>query len=77
MDICTLIVASTVTMQLCGTDNVCKPSTDGTKQMCTGVRPKPCVTFAGPSYECKRPDGTSYIFEDNGTQGGTMLNFND
>lgn len=59
MDVCTLVIATVVTLQACWTDNVCHQSADGTKQFCTGVQQKACPQ-AMPWYECKREDGSTY-----------------
>jgi hypothetical protein len=74
MDVCTLIVATTMTLQACYSNNVCHPSADGTKQMCSGVHQISCGGVYWPTYECKRPDGTSYTFVDKGgAQGGLTV----
>ena len=63
MDICTLILATTTTLQMCYSDNVCHPSTDGTKSLCSGTHPIGCPGNLLPSYECKRPDGSIYYYQ--------------
>lgn len=62
MDICTAIVVTTMTTQACWTENHCYPSEDGTKQICSGVRPAACP-IRNPGYSCKRADGTEYWWE--------------
>ena len=64
MDICTAIAITTMTLQACYTDNVCHPSTDGSKQICTGRQFISCGGLSPPAYECRRPDGSIYIFVD-------------
>ena len=75
MDICTIIFATTMTLQACYSKDICHPSADGTKQMCSGVFSIPCdVRSKWPTYDCKRPDGSTYLFTDEGmTQGGAIV----
>jgi hypothetical protein len=61
VDICTLVTATMMTMQACYSENMCHPSMDGTKQICTGHQPISCG-IAGVAYECRRPDGITYVF---------------
>ena len=75
MDVCTLIVATTMTLQACWSKDVCRPSADGTKQMCSGVHSVPCADFRWPAYECKRSDGSTYVFEDKGGAQGGLATF--
>ena len=72
MDICTLIVATTTTLQMCYSPT-CSPSADGTKNLCYDMHQ--CGgAIQWPSYECRRPDGSVYIFEDKGAlQGGVTI----
>ena len=76
MDICTLIIATTITTQMCYSPQ-CQPSADGTKQLCFDLHQ--CGGAVNwPAYDCKRPDGTTYIFEDKlGAQGGLSYGIND
>ncbi len=55
-----LIIVTTQTLQMCYAHGVCRPSEDGSKLLCTGQQPVACP-IAPPTYECKRPDGTTYI----------------
>ena len=69
MDFCTLIVAATITAQMCYSPPRCSPSADGTKSFC--VEGHECGISSWPTYQCQRPDGSSYTFEDKfGAQGG-------
>jgi hypothetical protein len=59
MDVCTLVLITTMTTQMCYSPNVCRPSEDGARQLCSGLQPTACP--APPiTYECVRPDGTRY-----------------
>lgn len=62
MDVCTLIVVTTMTLQMCYSKNICKP--DGIRELCTGLIPIPCNNISFPTYECKRSDGSTYTHED-------------
>jgi hypothetical protein len=69
VDVCTLIVATTMTLQLC-TRVDCRPTADGTKQLCQTY--SSCAAVRYPTYECKRPDGSTYTFEDKTFEGNTV-----
>jgi hypothetical protein len=76
MDVCTLIVVTATTLQLCYAQPQCHPSADNTKQLCSTF-PTSCGV-SWPTYECKRPDGSAYIFVDEGgAQGGLGIIQND
>ncbi len=72
MDICTLIIITTTTLQMCWSDNICRASPDGTKQLCSGAQPIACGGVRYPTYDCKRPDGSTYVFEDRDLSGSSM-----
>jgi hypothetical protein len=60
MDICTLVMVTTMNAIGCVADPVCRPSPDGTKHLCTpGYCPLPA-----PVYDCKRPDGSTYTWRE-------------
>ena len=65
MDVCTLIVATTMTLQMCYSKDICHASADGTKQLCSGVQAIGCPGITLPSYECKRQDGSTYTYQSN------------
>jgi hypothetical protein len=69
VDVCTLIVATTMTLQLCPHVD-CRASADGTKQLCQTY--SACNVVRYPAYECKRPDGSTYIFEDKSFEGNII-----
>lgn len=72
MDICTIIIATVTTLQMCYSEPVCTTSADGTKRLC--YQGHECGGIHWPTYDCKRPDGSSYTFEDkNALQGGTVI----
>lgn len=57
MDTCTLIMATTLLSIPCPQEQSCSQTIDGSKQICMSYcRPTP------QSYDCKRPDGTTYIW---------------
>jgi hypothetical protein len=65
MDICTLVLFPSVTLNACFIDGTCRPSlVDETKIVCTSRLPVSCATLSRPAYECKRPDGTTYTWDD-------------
>lgn len=56
-DICTLVMTTTLLAIPCQTDRQCDQTLDGKRQICTSFcRPQP------QSYNCERPDGTSYVW---------------
>jgi len=61
MDICTLVIASTMDAAIVSFPTVCHPSKDDTKQFCAGGDLVPCQQPTSMYYDCKRPDGTSYM----------------
>jgi hypothetical protein len=77
MDVCTLIIAGLMALPVCYSHGGCHTSTDGTKQLCTGVHlitcnqecpgrgeHQDCSKRYVPTYDCKRPDGSSYTWRD-------------
>ena len=64
MDVCTLIVIYTQTLLACIPPQVCAPSPDGTKTLCQPdySQIQSCNAPPPPTYECRRPDGTSYTY---------------
>ena len=57
MDICTLIIVTTLNAVPCLTVRQCDATMDGGRQNCTNFcRPLP------NTYDCERPDGSKYIW---------------
>ena len=61
MDICTLTIVTTMTLQACWMPSECTISADGSKQFCSAGFPVSCPT-PDPYYICKRSDGSEYIY---------------
>jgi hypothetical protein len=64
-DICTLILVTTSTLQMCYSKPLCDKIVDN-KVLCDGIHAVPCGSDQPPAYECKRADGTTYIWQDDG-----------
>lgn len=62
VDVCTLIYSTIMTLQACFQSAHCAEPKDG-KQFCTPEIQVPCQS-AAPTYECKRPDGSTYLWSD-------------
>lgn len=61
MDVCNLIVVTTLNAVLCTPAPTCSASADGTKSLCMSIGR---CEMPPVQYECKRADGTSYIWSE-------------
>jgi hypothetical protein len=58
MDVCTLILGTTLLSVPCQTEKSCSMTMDGKRQICVDYcRPPP------NAYDCVRPDGTRYFWK--------------
>lgn len=62
MDICTLVIITTMNLNGCARPSICVPSVDGTRQYCSGFQPFHCP-IPEPFYNCVKPDGTIYTLK--------------
>ena len=63
MDICTLIVITTIPLIGCSSDESCRMSSDGTKKYCIPPHSISCPTPENV-YECVKEDGTKYLIKE-------------
>lgn len=66
-DVCTLIIITTMNAVACIPPTVCTKDADQNGRVfCKPDFETLCTRPPPPSYDCKRPDGTSYIWQDDG-----------
>lgn len=62
MDICTLVIVTSMTTQACYSKVTCVDDAEHNRRICSGGFPNACP-MPEPFYECKRVDGTTYMLK--------------